>query len=205
MRIIGLTGPSGVGKDTLANHLVSQGAVHLKYANPLRAMVYVLYDLDHLRIGDKQYEEEAGVTDMLIAFNVLYKTYDPDLMVKGLQYITSIIPSDSDVVVSDVRQPNELDYIQLMGGRVYRLHREQPARAPRPLDHLLDRCTLPVLDLDYHEFGVELFNPTKEFPPIKESDWETHLAGWLGDRTEEVLHLQRYYHETSSKPRPRCN
>ena len=197
MRIIGLTGVSGVGKDTLANELVKQGAVHCKLANSLRSIVYVLHGLDVNHIGDKQYEEQNNVTDLLIKANAVYKLYDPELIVKGLGYLLSHIPPDKDVVVSDVRQVNEMQYIQSLGGRVYRLHRAQPSRPERELDRLLDNEPLIELNLDREDYGRELFTPTLMFNRPT-NHWYHNLSGWLGTPlTRQVITVMRHYHETT--------
>jgi hypothetical protein len=161
-RFLGLHGPSGVGKDTTAERLRLGSppgeVVHLKFALPLRAIVYELHGYDRERIGDKDYEEKNGITDALIAFNKVYRPHTPDLMVYGLQYcIWDYVVSapwsgqakPRIIVVSDVRQPNEYHYLKWgCNARVARLQREGTARKARSLDNLLERYPLAVWDID---------------------------------------------------------
>lgn len=163
MRYIGLHGPSGVGKDTLVADCVkySNGLTikHLKFAAPLRAIVYTLYDLDWSKAGDKDYEQGEGVTEKLIAFNDVYRPVHPDLMLTGLdcciRHVIEESPPNLDdtfVLISDVRQVNEYEHItNNLGGSVIRLHRSSQSRPTQSLDNLLDDVNLCVLPLFQYE------------------------------------------------------
>jgi hypothetical protein len=155
MNIVGLHGPSGVGKDTLINYTREKhdNITHLKFAAPLRAIVYTLKELTWSRVtvGNKHYEETDGITDLLVSFNEVYRPIVPDLMVRGLLYLVhneQVWWEERTILVSDVRQPNEYDCIvHTLGGEVAHLTRETCAREPRALDNLLQDRRMVALPL----------------------------------------------------------
>jgi len=70
MKIIGLMGNSGVGKDTMANHLVSKyGFVKIAFADPFKRVVKDIYDFSEnvlwgpaegKNVGDARYPRPDG-------------------------------------------------------------------------------------------------------------------------------------------------
>lgn len=196
INIIGLHGLSGVGKDTLVSFTREKhpNSVHLKFALPLRAIVYTLLDLPWSKgtVGNKlfetNHERSQTVTDWLISFNDVYRPIVPDLMVRGLRTVLNDVlladTTPSLVIVSDVRQVNEYECITNLGGRIVHLTREVCAREPRELDNLLSdypKDHLPLLE-NRHWDNVEslekFFTPTT---PVLDDDAEHQFVLGLKD------------------------
>lgn len=152
--LIGLTGPSGVGKDYTARQLQFAGFTHLKFANGLRHLTYAIHGLEFSRMGDKDYESAElphlgyTVTDLLIQVGAQARDLEPNVFCHTLvwqMWHKPIRLNHRGWVISDVRQPNELDVIQQADGTVYRVQRDTVARPPAALDKMLDHLELPVL------------------------------------------------------------
>lgn len=193
MKVIGLHGLSGVGKDTLVKNTQERygNVTHLKFAAPLRAIVYTLKELPwkDTTVGNKHYEETYGITDLLISFNEVYRPIVPDLMVRGLLRLVHFeciwwgYGTERSIIVSDVRQPNEYDCIvDLLSGKVAHLTRETCAREPRALDNLLvDDELRPMVPFELHE-DMHLDNVTS-FEEVIQGTPEMRFAAvpWGGE------------------------
>lgn len=151
MKILGLTGVSGVGKDTLANWYCREvGAAHYKFAAVLRAIVYQLGNFDVDRMGDKDYElgwKGGKIQKCLIDYNDFYRPIYPDLFVVSMEWLLSQ-ETKPLVVISDVRQLNELSMVVDRGGQVVRCLRKGATLRPAPLDSLLNNEDLPTLEVN---------------------------------------------------------
>ena len=188
MTVIGLHGLSGVGKDTLVKNTQEKydNITHLKFAAPLRAIVYTLKELTWSRttVGNKYYEETNGITDLLVSFNEVYRPIVPDLMVRGLLYLVHCdclwwgYPATRTILVSDVRQPNEYDCIvHTLGGRVAHLTRETCAREARALDNLLaDDELRPMVPL--HLRAHLHWDNVNDLEEVMQGTPETQWRGW---------------------------
>lgn len=185
MNIVGLHGLSGVGKDTLVQHTQERydNITHLKFAAPLRAIVYTLKELawSCTTVGNKDYEETNGITDLLISFNEVYRPIVPDLMVRGLLYLVQqecLWWGTRTILVSDVRQLNEYDCLtDTLGGEVVHLTRETCDREPRALDNLLvddESRTMIPLPLRAHLYWDNVTSLAEVMQGTPETEW----AGW---------------------------
>lgn len=136
--IIGLSGYAQTGKDTLAQHLVDNyGFKRIAFADPIREALYaldpVLTDFPALSgirlswIVDKAgwesvKKESAEVRRMLqrLGTEVARDQWGNDFWVniamkKAAEY--------KDVVITDVRFPNEYNAIKFAGGKVWRVQK----------------------------------------------------------------------------------
>lgn len=159
--LVGLTGPSGVGKDYTAQvYERDHGFTHLKFCTGLRALTYLVTGANLDLMGDKDYEygySEGGQTiqEWLLDLGAEARAVDTLIFCLTLHYQMSRV--DGPWVVSDVRQPNELAYIQGLGGKVYEVVRDRPtARPMQPLDGLLKGLpTLPSGQVLYDIHHIE--------------------------------------------------
>jgi len=151
--VIGFTGPSGVGKDTLAQALQrcprkdapSWVVVHSKFALGLRGMVYLLQGLDVQFAGDRDYEDRHGIVDTMISLSnkilaqdqLIWVDVEAHLRARLLQDLASRGVRKVQAVISDVRQDHEQRAIAESGGIVVELSRDGVANDPDRLDGLL--------------------------------------------------------------------
>jgi hypothetical protein len=141
--MLAFNGNSGVGKDTLAARIMGEHSqpwplYHLKFAIPLRAVFYCLHGYPQHLIGDPQFEHSLGIKDKLVAFNGEYRSISPDMCLHGLgATIQLFYPGCAGILITDMRQPNELAWVMAMGGTGIRLEREGHTQPPRAMDNLL--------------------------------------------------------------------
>jgi hypothetical protein len=136
--LVGFTGRAGAGKTSICK-MISHGArkskkistKELAFATPLKKVVGKIFDWSPARIEhgkgeiDKKWSEifktEVTPRSMLQKIGMAFRTeVDPDFWVKLIQNEVAKISDkgSKDVVVlfSDVRFPNEVDFIKSQGG-----------------------------------------------------------------------------------------
>jgi hypothetical protein len=134
--LIGISGAAGSGKSTAAEHLVEVWGFHRRrFAGPLKAMMKAFGLTDAQVDGD----EKAIALDILggktprQAMQTLGTEWGrvlvaPDLWLRAWR---ATLPSGVDVVVDDVRFPNEAEEIEARGGVL--VHIARKAVEPEPL------------------------------------------------------------------------
>lgn len=154
--LIGLYGPSRAGKDTVAGVLVrNHGFEQRNLASPIR---HVLSMINPIYLNEEGYP---------IRLSPLLAEHDWDFIKKhfpesvdhmialgqGMRDIDESVwlnacvkDSFDNLVIADVRQPNEADFIYNHGGELWKIEREGSQK--RGMDGLLD---------DY-DFSVEIKN-----------------------------------------------
>lgn len=143
MTLIGVTGFAQHGKDTLAHVLVEDyGFMQMSFAGPLKDLAYRLspYVVEGFKDGEwkptrlaalvddigweaaKQYPEVRRTLQVLgtEARNLI----DQDVWVHAAANLLSQVALQPlDVVFSDVRFPNEAEFIKAWGGKIIAVHR----------------------------------------------------------------------------------
>ena len=152
MKIIGLTGRRGSGKDSAANALV--GYTNLKLAEPLKLMLRTLLAYQEVP-EDRIYEMlegslketrtlSFGGQSPRFAMQTLGTEWGRDLM--GSSFWVDMLMNKArhyeKVVVTDVRFPNEADAIERVGGLLVRIVRPGAAQDVHSSEALIDN--LPV-------------------------------------------------------------
>lgn len=153
--LIGLCGYAGVGKDTAAQILLDElGFQRIAFANPIRKALLALDPLipapdggpaarlsefcqNHPWNEVKDYPEVRRLMQML-GTEVGRNLFDPDIWVKLAKRQLESTLSVGDVVVTDVRFPNEARLIRGYGGVLIRL--ERPGFGPVN-EHVSDRAS----------------------------------------------------------------
>jgi hypothetical protein len=158
--IVGLTGISRSGKDSVAKILVEHhGYEWRSFAGNLRQ---ILLQINPWLINE---HSQVRYADAVRNYGLDYvkKNYPESVeyMISLGQSVRDVLGEDSwvdtilpkqgelrykDLVISDVRQPNEYSRIKSYGGQVWRIIRK--GTTPRGMDNLLDD----------HEFDATLFN-----------------------------------------------
>jgi hypothetical protein len=136
--IIGLSGYAQTGKDTVAQHLVSEyGFTRIAFADPIRDALYALNpfitdipELSHMRLQwlvDKMgweflKQDSNQVRELLqrMGTEVARNQWGQDFWVDLAMNKASSL---ANVVITDVRFPNEYDAIIANGGQVWRVSR----------------------------------------------------------------------------------
>ena len=130
--VIGLTGPAGSGKDTIANYMCSvHGFTKISFAGPLKSAISSLFTISpgiwEDRVLKEEVIEEWGKSPRELAqwlgTDILRKHIDDEIFIKTTR---RAIRDLDKVVVSDVRFDNEARMIiNDFEGEIWRLHAGQ--------------------------------------------------------------------------------
>lgn len=162
--IIGFAGAAGSGKDTAASFLMDEYPdkfVHVAFADKLKEATSVLFDIkkdvldtpegkgsviNEELFGDMTYRKFL----QLLGTDAIRSCIDEDFWVKLLLHKISKDDSDKSYLITDVRFPNELDYILKSGGEVYRIKRKGIDRDKGAYAHSsengLECRSIPIID-----------------------------------------------------------
>jgi len=117
--IIGIAGYAQTGKDTAATALIDLGFKRHAFADRLKDEVnWMLEAVGHV-IDTHKEDEKKSWRDFLVFWGAKMRKIRPDYWVEHLH--KSI--STKDVVITDVRYLNEVNWILNQGGTIIRLHR----------------------------------------------------------------------------------
>jgi hypothetical protein len=131
--LIGLSGYARSGKDTVAELLcLNYGYKRVSFADPMRQALYVLSPkLDNI-VRLSEYVDDYGwdVAKQNQEVRRLLQVFGTEVGRKmfGLDFWIDIalkdLSGDTQVVISDVRFPNEADAIAKLGGSMWRINRK---------------------------------------------------------------------------------
>lgn len=141
--VLGLAGPIGSGKTTLADELVKEGWVRVSFADGVREMALRLDPVIPAFDGDAYWslsrfvglvgwddaKQEPEVRRILqVVGTEMVRSISPDHWVNTLCQRIYKMPAGTKIVVDDVRFPNECDRIRYgLGGKVLLLDGGHPA------------------------------------------------------------------------------
>ncbi len=139
-KLIGICGPIGAGKDTIAGILVDIGWMRYSMASPLKDMTAKLFgwsrDLvegstDESRAWREQpdlwWSNRLGreITPRWalqhMGTEVLRQNLHNDIWVACMERF--VTQNKFDVVISDIRFPNEIEAVRRLGGEIWQVHR----------------------------------------------------------------------------------
>lgn len=159
LRLIGLTGLAGTGKDTVREMLErDHGFTGLAFADPIRQMVRALlsengFDTEYM---DDRALKEQPIPTLGVSYRHIAQTLGTEwgrkcmgqrfwLQIAQAFIIDQRRQGEREFVVSDVRFANEAEWIKEAGGEVWRI--ERSAAAP-VRDHESERH-VAALDADH--------------------------------------------------------
>ena len=191
-KIIGITGSAGSGKDTIGDILVSNlpNWKKLSFAGHLKDVTALLFGFDRKMLAgetpedrevreqpDQYWSEKMGkdftprFALQFLGTNLLRNQLHQNIWVDCLE--KTILNSDENVVITDVRFPNEIDMIKNIGGEIWRV----------------ERGTLPSWweTAIYYNSKPNTLDIPSELKPIHESEWR-----WIGyDRPNHIFKNDR--------------
>jgi hypothetical protein len=169
--IIGFCGKAGAGKTTavaLLKEHIGPKAVELSFAAPLKAFVREVFDWTHehtdgrlKEVEDTRYPRPKAAAEFggpqhlspRYALQMLgtewgRRCYSEVWVRKCLRRAEALRSDGYTVLISDVRFPNEGDFIQWAGGFVVRVDRQKRSRASEyenhPSEALIDQINVDV-------------------------------------------------------------
>ncbi len=132
MKLIGIAGKAGSGKDTVADYLwESHEFTKIAFADPLRRATEVIFGLDAHYLTDRLLKEQEvpywGSAPRRILQDIghgLKALFGDDLWLKRWNLSYQMLEQSDHVVVPDVRFDLEADAIRHLGGAI--IHLERP-------------------------------------------------------------------------------
>lgn len=120
-RLLGIHGFAGSGKDTAADVLAADGWLRRALADAMKHICQDLFDWDPERLwGPSAKRNEVdpkwgfSARDALVPLGTEWgRTLNEDLWIRVL---CARLPKETDVVITDVRFQNEVDFIAARGG-----------------------------------------------------------------------------------------
>lgn len=135
--IIGLVGRKGSGKTTVAQYLTTKGYTEIVFAEPVKRITSILFGFDYevlkgdtpekriLRnsLRDPIWGKTAVESMQYVGTDLMRNNFDKDVWIKiAERKVRSLIEKVENVVISDVRFENEIEFIRQMGGHIWVLY-----------------------------------------------------------------------------------
>jgi len=139
-RIVGIVGIAGSGKTLVARHMVERhGFVRSRFAAPLKAMLMVGLGLTEAQVDGDQKTAPLAVAGGCTARHLMQmlgtewgrRMVHSDLWVNRWRELTALSDA-AEMVVDDVRFPNEAAAIRAEGGQIWRIVRPGLATMDHP-------------------------------------------------------------------------
>jgi hypothetical protein len=137
--LIALMGAPGAGKDTIAKRLVEQHAfVRFAFADKVRELAYeLLPPHERSRIDgvgwDRAKQSETFRKTLEWVGDGARKVFGEEFWIEQIfEEVKTAIINDANIVITDLRKENELDFVQNFDGIIWHVHR--PGCERRPFD-----------------------------------------------------------------------
>lgn len=145
MNIIGICGPIGSGKDTVADILIKErGYVKLSFASSLKDAVGVIFGWDREMLEgstpeSREWREQVDewwskrlnipyLTPRWIlqhwGTDILRDKFHQDIWLASLERKLLNYPKDSRIVITDCRFQNEIDILKRLGSKIIKMERD---------------------------------------------------------------------------------
>jgi len=127
--IIGLMGPKGSGKDTIADVLVSRhGFIKVAFADTLRRIASILYDIPEEEFTQRHLKDKCHPNlppfmtrrDIVIQLSSVIKSIDPLVFTSSM---SRKLDNSANWVISDVRLPHEVEYLERLSANLLYVYR----------------------------------------------------------------------------------
>ena len=193
-KIIGITGSAGSGKDTIGDILVSNlpNWEKISFASHLKDVTALLFGFDRKMLAgetpedreireqpDKFWSEKMGkdftprFALQYLGTNLLRNQLHQNIWVDCLE--RNIMKSNKNIVITDVRFPNEIDMIRNIGGEIWRVERGELSMWYKKVDELQT--------VGSDSFNKNIPDYVPELKNIHESEWK-----WIGyDRPNYIF------------------
>lgn len=167
LNLIGISGKAGSGKDTLATTVfVPRGYQHFAFAWPLKMAALT----QGFSYSDVFHEKPVAARQWLQEYGSRKRAVSPDFWVQmtdGWMRTLHASTGQEAFVISDVRYPNECEYIRSMGGKLIRMEHG--------------------LGMEYHLAGTAQAEHESERALDEWADWDARIVNTI--HGHPALHL----------------
>lgn len=197
--VIGLIGGRGSGKTTCANYLNTHyNFQEFSFADPVKKIVEIVYGFDYETLkGDTPEKREKRVStrdpvwdkNMIQAMQFigteLFRDHmDQDVWIKIMKRnIENLVKNNKRVVISDLRYPNEIEFVRSIGGSVWVLKRESNV-ATTQSDVVVTKSV--VATTDTHSSETSYFSAIKDTDPVVFNDFKQNYFENIKKTLESV-------------------
>ena len=205
-KIIGICGLAGAGKDTVGDILVNNlpNWEKMSFASHLKDVASLLFGFDRKMLAgetpedraireqpDKFWSEKMGkdftprYALQFLGTNLLRNQLHKNIWVDCLE--RKILKSDKNIVITDVRFPNEIDMIRNIGGEIWRVERGTLPEWFRKVE------SWQINGTDNLKYDIPYYVP--EIKNIHESEWK-----WVGiDKPTQIIKNNETINDLKSK------
>ena len=141
-RVIVLTGKKGAGKDTLASQVFDMGFARVSFSDQLKMICASLFpwmkndyppsEKDTKLFGD------LSPRDIWLKMSVLTEI-DRDILVRATRKQMDSIPQDKNIIITDLRKPEEYEFVREMGYPIIRIRDDNPNRREDAVEQWVDQ------------------------------------------------------------------
>jgi len=151
--LVGIAGPKGSGKTTIARRLEKRGYRHVAFAGPIKRMLVGLYGHRIETEDRKELPIAHGVStrQLMQSLGDWGRSIHPDFwvacMAENIKFVRQFAGNDVRFCIADVRYDNEADWIRQRHGVILRItgtcsysgeHSSETGLTPHPRDVLLN-------------------------------------------------------------------
>lgn len=142
---IAFAGRARRGKNEAANVLLVQGYTELRFSDRLYEVHNKVYEMLDVPV------QKNGNLLQLIGTDI-GRSHDPDIWLKYFDRKLNELPADADVVCTDVRFENEVEFLKSRGFKVVGIYRMNAPPSGRNDNHPSETA------LDWYEFDYTIHN-----------------------------------------------
>ena len=163
--LIGLAGYAQVGKDTAAEALIEQGFTRFAFADTLKREVNDMLRAVGFNVNFNEIEDKRFWRDLLVFWGAKRRAISKDYWITQLEqdiHLRELV--EHDIVITDVRYMNEVEWVQEQGGKVIWIHRPgyYPANEEENMSfNVIRQRARNIINLDNNGTIEELHNNIK--------------------------------------------
>ena len=177
--IIGVSGPKGCGKDTvycIIKKFCGAKCHRVAFADPIRKMaskILKIHDNDvdvfkrcdvTMQFGDKTMS--APGRHIYREIGMLMRSYDPEQFIRYVDDVVSSGTSEDVWVITDVRFPNEVEYVRNKGGVIILVERDGCTYDHHPSEQLISHYDYKIINTSMDELTKNVFDVLKKLSVV---------------------------------------